>query len=267
MSVLQALSDTKSAVGRLSFERACALTFDPMQSPSVLREITRSIGFQRVVDLSRLGQIVETLADDDFDVLILDADSQRPEVIDLVRDIRHGRTDCNPFVAVVVTLYDIAEKDAAYMLNAGMDSVLVKPFSVDDLYKRLATTVRARKRFVATPAYIGPDRRDDRRSGGEAIPLLEVPNTLACSVLNLAEDRPSQIKQARHAIVLQRVQRLGAEMQRRIEEAAGQADPNAGRREAAAALEASLAAVAESVENDGNERLTEMLGGARQAIE
>lgn len=267
MSALPAPSDAKGVAGRLNFERACALTFDPVQqSPSMLREVARSVGFRRVVGLSRLEQIVETLADDDFEVLILDADSQRSDVFDLVRGIRHGRTDINPFVAVVTTVSGIPESQAGQMLGAGMDTVIVKPFSVEDLYTRLATIVRVRKRFVSTPTYIGPDRRDDGRSGGEAIPLMEVPNTLADSVLNRSEDRESQIGQARHAMVVQRVQRMGAEMQRRMEELVEHADPKAGRREAAAALETSLAAVAVSVEYDGNAHLVEMLGAARQAI-
>lgn len=267
MSALPALSDAKGVAGRLNFERACALTFDPVQqSPSMLREVARSVGFRRVVGLSRLEQIVETLADDDFEVLILDADSQRSDVFDLVRGIRHGRTDINPFVAVVTTVSGIPESQVGQMLGAGMDTVIVKPFSVEDLYARLATIVRVRKRFVSTPTYIGPDRRDDGRSGGEAIPLMEVPNTLADSVLNRSEDRESQIGQARHAMVVQRVQRMGAEMQRRMEELVEHADPEAGRREAAAALETSLAAVAVSVEYDGNAHLVEMLGAARQAI-
>ena len=268
MSVLQALSDTNGAANRLAFSRASALTFEPtQQSPSVIRETARSLGFLRVVGVSRLSHIEEVLTDSDFEVLILDADAQRSEVFDLMRDIRHGRTAGNPFVTIVGTVYDISEREAGQMLSAGMDTVIVKPFSVESLYNRLATLVRARKRFVATPSYIGPDRRDERRSAGEAIPLLEVPNTLAYSVLNRMEDRVSLISRAKHSVVVQQVQRLGVEMQRRMEELDGCADLLAGRRGVAAELEASLESVALSVENDGDDDLAGMLGAARKAIE
>jgi hypothetical protein len=62
-------------------------------------------------------------------------------------------------------------------LNCGADDLITRPFSVDFLRARLRTHAEARKSFVVTWDYIGPDRRR-ARPPQPAPNLFEVPNLL-----------------------------------------------------------------------------------------
>jgi response regulator RpfG family c-di-GMP phosphodiesterase len=67
------------------------------------------------------------------------------------------------------------------VVNAGIDDLLTKPISSGHLTSRIKALAMARKPFVVTSEYIGPDRRslEERKSG---IPQVEVPNTLNVKV-------------------------------------------------------------------------------------
>ena len=62
-------------------------------------------------------------------------------------------------------------------MASGEDDVLIRPFSASFLAERVRTLVDARKDFVVTSDYIGPNRRkaSDRSN---YVSMLEVPNTL-----------------------------------------------------------------------------------------
>jgi hypothetical protein len=62
------------------------------------------------------------------------------------------------------------------VVDSGADVLVTKPLAADQLFARIDRLVNARPAFVATPTYIGPDRRQNRPDNG--FPKFDVPNTL-----------------------------------------------------------------------------------------
>ena len=67
------------------------------------------------------------------------------------------------------------------VIESGSDDLLPKPLSSGHLISRIEQLVQARKSFVVTSEYIGPDRRNTEERESE-ITLLQVPNSLRVKV-------------------------------------------------------------------------------------
>ena len=253
---------------RLDFSRATLLAFDlQAEARSIVRDMARRIGFANVRTVGRFDQLTGALETADYELIILCADDHISEVCHLMRQIRHGEIGRNPFAVTILTSVKLNESEAGQMVHCGTDTVIFKPFSADGLYQRVATLAHARKPFVATPHYVGPDRRDGERQAGD-IPLIEVPNTLAGSVNKSSEDMQAAIAEARQAVVTQQAGRLMVEMKSIIDGLvtdAGSGELTAERcTAAAAALKESLEAVSGQVQSGNYRHLEPLLAPAAQ---
>lgn len=136
-------------------------------------------GYKRVVDFDRLEGVREAVKRGPPDVMILDArmEGDGREVAALLKQLRFNRIGSNPFVNIIVTLWDPNQALVRAMVDAGCDDLLAKPISPGLIIERINILATHRKPFVVTSDYIGPDRRKDPGRGAE-IPQIAVPNTL-----------------------------------------------------------------------------------------
>ena len=136
-------------------------------------------GYKRVVDFERIEGIRDSVRRGLPDVVILDArmEGDGQEVATFLKGMRFNRVGGNPFVNVIVTLWDPNQNLVRAMVDAGCDDMLAKPLSPGQIIDRMNVLATNRKPFVVTSEYIGPDRRKDVARGSE-IPQIEVPNTL-----------------------------------------------------------------------------------------
>jgi hypothetical protein len=91
--------------------------------------------------------------------------------------VRLGDVGPNPFLVVILTTWALREDTVGRVMNSGADDIIVRPYSVSFLAERVRTLVDARKGFVVTGDYVGPDRRKAAVRPPE-VNLLDVPNTL-----------------------------------------------------------------------------------------
>lgn len=110
------------------------------------------------------------------DLVLVDVDLSGGDVCELVRSIRYNEFGMNPFVPIVALTWATNRNSIRRIIDAGVDSVLIKPLSASAVVKYIDKLSRSRKSFVVTSSYIGPDRRLDASKGGD-IPMMEVPNT------------------------------------------------------------------------------------------
>ncbi|MCW8914717.1 MAG: response regulator [Magnetovibrio sp.] len=145
---------------------------------SVLVENLRGFGFKSIIPTGNLSRIVNAVRAGEVDLVIADTSLPEGDFNHFVRELRHGREGHNPFL-VVITLVDEPSSQAVHAaINSGTDHVLAKPFSPEHLMEKIHELTHARKRFVVTSDYIGPDRRTARRKGTMEVPLIDVPNPL-----------------------------------------------------------------------------------------
>lgn len=185
-----------------AFHSASALLFDRQAG---LRHNTRSallnIGFGQVEAIQEIEELTGHTTDGDFDVVIVDTSSQDDNVNQLISQLRHNVIGKNPFVTVIITLWDSAPSHVHAAINSGADDLLMRPTSTNVIQDRLTSLVRHRKPFIVTSDYIGPERRSGLRSDSTTMPMV-VPNALRAKVENSPEFEatPEAINMAMSAV-------------------------------------------------------------------
>jgi len=145
-------------------------------------------GFESIVDYDRTKSLREALVKGQPDLLILDSEMDKGAADAMIGEIRHGKLGDNPFVPVIVTIWEPTQEVVRRVASSGADDIMVKPVSPAQILERIKVLVQARKPFVVTSDYIGPDRRKDDSRQSE-IPQIEVPNTLRAKIRGEKIDR------------------------------------------------------------------------------
>ncbi|MGE4221017.1 MAG: response regulator transcription factor [Alphaproteobacteria bacterium] len=144
----------------------------------VLRSTVVRHGYREVQEYARTPTLKAALVQRTPDLIIIDAELPEGDACQLISDIRANKICDNPFVPVIITAWQPSADMVRRMVNSGADDLLVKPISPAFLLQRIEVLAGARKPFVVTSDYIGPDRRKDVSRGDGGVPLFDVPNTL-----------------------------------------------------------------------------------------
>ena len=93
------------------------------------------------------------------DIIIADWHMEPMNGIELTREIRTNTISPNRMVPVILVTGYSAMSRVAEARDAGVTEFLVKPFSANDLAKRIAYVINKPRDFIDCPDYFGPDRR------------------------------------------------------------------------------------------------------------
>lgn len=182
--------DTSNA-SRRGYGRANVLLCDPQHNIRVqTRAALKDIGFVSVVDVSDLQSAAREIATGRFSLLILALNELDDGTVNLIHQIRGNRHGPDPFVPIIVSLWRSEPNLLGAAINAGVDDLIKKPFSTSMLTQRVRMLVDARKPFVATGDYLGPDRRRRAHATAE-VRTVRVPNSLRAQVCGTSEDAPN----------------------------------------------------------------------------
>ncbi|MBL6945846.1 MAG: response regulator [Rhodospirillales bacterium] len=146
-----------------------------------LRMILRNEGFRQIRIGVSLSDIENCLKHKALDLIITGVDFPGGSVCSIVSAMRNHEIGDNPFLPVIAITENPSSQLVREVIDSGADDLLIRPLSTTALVERIDTLVDARKPFVVTSDYIGPDRRKtaDRPSN---VPLVDVPNTMAAKV-------------------------------------------------------------------------------------
>ncbi len=143
-----------------------------------LKTLLRNTGFRNLYSVKSLGEIKSALAEESPDLMICECVFPEGDPSGLIHALRHHEVGDNPFLPVIMVTGDPNPELVGKVINSGADDLIVKPLSGAYLLKRIEALVRARKSFIVTSDYIGPERRKNERPDTLKAPLIEVPNTL-----------------------------------------------------------------------------------------
>lgn len=160
------------------YDSVSVALYDPVAlNRNATRNVLYSLGFREIESYGALEDLRRAMATRDFDLVALEGSSVEDPVYDFVRRVRRGEIPCNPFAIVVVTTWLPEAQLVRKVMDSGADDLLTRPFSTAMLGERLRTHAHARKGFVVTADYVGPDRRNDASRPNSA-KLIEVVNSL-----------------------------------------------------------------------------------------
>lgn len=200
---------------KLRFDLAEVILFDPVPpNRSTTRTALSMLGFKEIHATSDYHEMLGFLRGRVFDVFVADITQDTARLCDLVLAMRGGgNVTTNPFAHVILMAWKLEDDLVKRALNCGADDLITRPYSVGFLTGRLRSHTDARKSFVVTSEYIGPDRRRDPSRRQSAIPLFDVPNTLRIRArpeeyqTRQSGEISSSIREARGRINAERVKR------------------------------------------------------------
>ena len=149
----------------------------------VFRDVLSRLGLKRVETYGSVKQAADLMNSATPDLILVDADGEEAETLKLVRTLRNEPATRNPYACLVVTTWQPTPVLLMRVTNCGADDLLVKPVSPKQVQDRITTLIEARKKFVVSAEYTGPDRRKSPRDGTQ-VPLLDAPNTLRLKATN-----------------------------------------------------------------------------------
>ncbi|CAA7622671.1 hypothetical protein MCP1_370003 [Candidatus Terasakiella magnetica] len=114
-----------------------------------------------------------------IDLILIDLAIPSIDVVTIVQKIRRGLIGRNPYCLIVALATDPTAEKLSEIAIAGVDDILVRPFTTMALMKHLHRLVHNRKSFVLTESYFGPNLRiAPRCDGTDETFQVGVPNTL-----------------------------------------------------------------------------------------
>ena len=180
---------------KLSFDQIDILLIDPDRVVrTAIRNILIDNGFRHVTVGSGMADIEMKLRIGMPDLLISDIKLEDGDLNRFVFQLRHHNVGSNPFLPVIVTAWSPTTEDVRAIVQSGADDMITKPLSAGQILQRIRALIKARKPFVVTSGYIGPDRRKPGadHDRGEKIYPIDVPNTLRVKALG---DRNADINE------------------------------------------------------------------------
>ena len=147
-----------------------------------LRNALMHEGYKDISDCSSLMKVEECFQTGAPDLLLIDVQMEGGAGFDTISKIRRSEIGKNPFITIMVTLWEPDGDLVRKVIESGVDDILLKPISTGQLMQRIEQLANERQKFVVTADYIGPQRRKDREKDdsedGLKLDLVEVPNTL-----------------------------------------------------------------------------------------
>lgn len=145
------------------FEKLSVLVVEdnqPMQA--LLSRILQTFGFKNIHFAKDGEDGFRTFCNTSPDLVIADWVMKPIDGIELVNLIRTSTKSPNPYVPVIITTGFTDKEHVEKARDAGITEFLVKPFSAEQLYRRLVQVIEKPRMFVKNDNFFGPDRR--RRS-------------------------------------------------------------------------------------------------------
>ena len=142
-----------------------------------LRNMLFNNGFREVKTGASVADIHEFFGYTMPDLLIADAELADGELSGVIKALRQQGLGTNPFLPVIALTWSPTRNLVKNIINCGADDLVTKPISAAYLLERIRILIEARKPFIVTSDYIGPDRhRGSLREN--KVQLVDVPNSL-----------------------------------------------------------------------------------------
>lgn len=199
-------------MGHFRWDQIDVMVLDPDRGArDSIRNILFNSGFRDVRLCTGLADAERQLALVTPDLLIGECEFADGELASLVSSLRHHKVGENPFLSVIALTWTPTQEMVRSIINSGVDDLLTKPISSNHLLERIRILIEARRPFVVTSDYVGPDRHVSSIREN-TVPLIDAPNTLkikasgkktkgdATDTINSAIMVVDRMKLERHAI-------------------------------------------------------------------
>lgn len=128
----------------------------------LITSVLETLGVGRIYSADNGERGFDIFKRENPDIVVADWHMEPISGIELTREIRSNVTSPNRMAPIILVTGYSALNRVAEARDAGVTEFLVKPFSANDLAKRIAYVINKPRDFIDCKTYFGPDRR--RRS-------------------------------------------------------------------------------------------------------
>jgi two-component system chemotaxis response regulator CheY len=152
----------RSQAGRCTLGQQSLTVMVADQHPPVraaVRTVVDQLGGRKIVHVEDGSEFMPALMRDGPQVIVVDAALPNLDVFQTVRHLRRLPYDPTRRIGIVLLAAGATPDMVRKARDAGIDEMLCKPFSADQLRTRLRAAAFARREFVIAERYVGPCRR------------------------------------------------------------------------------------------------------------
>jgi len=124
----------------------------------IIHGILVSHGADLVDEIEDEPTLRNRIVEKGYDVVFVDESFSSVGLCDFVRNFRRVAAVGNRKIPVIALMTEPTAKDVTLARDAGVNEIVIKPFSSLALSRHLARAVRPRA-FIESKTYVGPDRR------------------------------------------------------------------------------------------------------------
>ena len=135
-------------------------------------------GIRDVIVCKDAEQLRDALSREVIDLVICDVALPGSPFVWLAQEMRQYKTGRNPFALLVATLNEASAEEVNAGISGGADAMVKKPFPISAITERLQPMMQARRPFIATNDYVGPNRRKSKRPQERPLKAIDAPITL-----------------------------------------------------------------------------------------
>jgi two-component system, chemotaxis family, chemotaxis protein CheY len=125
----------------------------------VMRLILNGLGVRKVVCVGSVDEALTVLETETFDIVIADYLLGGKTGAQFTRLARTTRSGSDRFIPIIACTADTTPRTIQELRDAGADEILGKPVSPQAIWSKITAVTNARRKFVSTPEFFGPDRR------------------------------------------------------------------------------------------------------------
>lgn len=167
------------------FDRLSMLVVEdtfPMQK--LLVSVLEALGIKNVETASNGDDAFRAFCTRKHDIVLSDWSMDPIDGIELTRMIRKHSLSPNKLVPVILITGYSAWSRVEEARDAGVTEFLVKPFTANDIARRITHVINRPRDFIETQDFFGPDRRRRREDSNYKGPLRRDEDTIMKAALS-----------------------------------------------------------------------------------
>ena len=121
--------------------------------------VLKTLGVGRIEEAANGEEAFHKFSKNNHDIILSDWMMEPGDGLELTHKIRHSTESPNKMAPIILITGYSAWSRVESARDSGVTEFLIKPFTANDIAKRLAYVITNPRDFIETPAFFGPDRR------------------------------------------------------------------------------------------------------------
>ncbi len=130
-----------------------------------LNKLLSGFGFKNILEADNAVDGLQALKQSSVDLILLDLVMDPINGIEFTKMVRTSSDTTNPVVPIILITGHTEKNRIEAVRDAGVNEILAKPVSSNDLLSRIFHVIKSPRPFVEGGGFFGPDRR--RREDAE----------------------------------------------------------------------------------------------------